>query len=232
MKILVSDFDETFFNEYEETILNVKAVRKFINLGNIFIIATGRNLKNVLTEIKNFDIPFSYLICNDGGKIYNNKLDCLKTIFIPKDLNKVIFELLNDKSIVSEAFLDSGSSFTTYSDIEAVGIIGRYLDKKTALELLEQIQKRFTDIHGYLSDNWINITEKSVNKTNGINYLKEKDNFNNDDIFTIGNGINDINMIESFNGYLINKAKADVIDKGYNRINSVYELIDKLIKEE
>ena len=232
MKILVSDFDETFFSEYEETLLNVDAVRQFINLGNIFIIATGRNLKNVLTEIKNFNIPFSYLICNDGGKIYNNKLDCFRSIYIPKDLNDAIYNMLNNKEYVSEAFFDSGSSFTTNGDIEAIGIIGRYLNKGTALSLLNKIENRFSDIHGYLSDNWINITNKSVNKTDGINYLKDKFGFLASDIYTIGNGINDINMIEEFNGYLINKAKEDVIDKGYHRIASVNELIYKLLKEE
>ena len=43
MKVLVSDYDKTFYVNEFDIKKNIKTVQEFRNLGNIFIIATGRS---------------------------------------------------------------------------------------------------------------------------------------------------------------------------------------------
>ena len=52
MKILVSDFDKTFFTD--EIKENVELVSKFMEEGNKFIIATGRPLYLLKPELKKY----------------------------------------------------------------------------------------------------------------------------------------------------------------------------------
>ena len=76
MKILASDFDETIFylDKKEQTIKNIEAIRKFVDLGNIFCIITGRNYSDLKILIDKYKIPYTYLICEDGAKIFNKIL--------------------------------------------------------------------------------------------------------------------------------------------------------------
>ena len=50
MKILVSDFDNTFYTQKIEE--NVKLVNQFREKGNVFIIATGRPLYLLKSDLK------------------------------------------------------------------------------------------------------------------------------------------------------------------------------------
>ena len=45
---------------------NIEAIKKFVDNGNMFIIATGRNLHQLLNDLVGYEIPVSYYICNDG----------------------------------------------------------------------------------------------------------------------------------------------------------------------
>ena len=82
MNLLVSDFDKTFFTS--DYVKNIKIVNDFVDNNNIFVIATGRNVSHLLTDIINVNLKYKYLICNDGGIIYNSDL---KEIF-RKDISK------------------------------------------------------------------------------------------------------------------------------------------------
>ena len=42
-KMLVSDYDQTFYLNDKDIIENINAVREFREKGNIFVIATGRS---------------------------------------------------------------------------------------------------------------------------------------------------------------------------------------------
>ena len=73
MKILASDFDDTLFVNNKDILeKNIKAIKEFITNGNIFCIITGRNYSYLKQDLIKYNIPYSYLICCDGAKIFNN----------------------------------------------------------------------------------------------------------------------------------------------------------------
>ena len=95
MKILASDFDETIYfpEDIEKTKNNVKYIKEFISYGNIFCIITGRNYTDLKQFLNNFDIPYSYLICEDGAKIFNNVDYCLDTILLEENEIKEVVKI-------------------------------------------------------------------------------------------------------------------------------------------
>ena len=59
MKLLVSDFDGTLFNDHYKE--NIEAVNRFVDAGNLFAIATGRDLNRLLKDLDR-NLKFNYLI--------------------------------------------------------------------------------------------------------------------------------------------------------------------------
>ena len=63
-KVLVSDYDKTFYLNDEDIERNKIAVEKFRKEGNIFVIATGRSYYDIKKKIKEYKINYDYLIIN------------------------------------------------------------------------------------------------------------------------------------------------------------------------
>ena len=78
-KILVSDYDQTFYIGDEDIEKNKIAVNRFRNKGNIFIIATGRSYEDFMEKKKQYNIKYDYVIIDHGAMI------------LDKD-NNIIFE--------------------------------------------------------------------------------------------------------------------------------------------
>ena len=126
-------------------------------------------------------------------------------------------------------YFDSGYDYTKDIDTEVNAIIIRTLNLSCPDKILKFITNNFQSIHGYISDNWINITEKSVTKSNGIKYLQNK--LHLDNIYTIGDTINDIDMIKKYDGACMNNSTNDLKNICNNYFNSVAEYIDYICKE-
>ena len=227
MKVLVSDFDDTLFTE--DYIENIKKINEFVNNGNMFIIATGRNLNQLLKDIEGRNINFSYLICNDGGTIFDKDLNLISRIDIDPQIVEYLLEELNDDNNVSKALVDNGFHHLEHKDILNNAVIGRYIDKDKAQIRIEELMSKHDDITAYLSHNWINIGNKKVSKGNAIKYLEELLNLNKNNIYTVGDNLNDISMNEMFKGYYIeNNSQPELIKVSIGSAKSVKELITKI----
>lgn len=233
MKVLVSDFDGTLFCNIDELKINKQAVKKFRKQGNLFIIATGRNLTSIKKEIEHLNITFDYLICNDGALIFNNTFKLLDRTDIPLSCNEKILQVIEKINNQYIWYLDDGINYKKDITSLANKIIIKIEDRLQAKELLNIIKKEVPELDGYISNNWINLIDKSVNKSTGILKLKELLNLDLKDIYTIGDNINDYKMLEAYNGYRMNNTKnLDIISLNIPNIKSVAGLIEELMKKE
>ena len=92
MRVVVSDFDNTIYNE--NYLKNIDLIKDFIARKNKFIIATGRNLSSLLKEIDKFNLDIEYYICNDGAVIYDKYKNIVYRMDIDSYIAKNIFEML------------------------------------------------------------------------------------------------------------------------------------------
>ena len=192
MKILVSDFDRTFYTD--EIIKNVELVNKFVDEGNIFIIATGRPLYLLKPELEKYSIRYNYLICNDGAVVFDksnnvickNNLEHIQTI--------EIYNFLRRTNVFEHVYIDAIYDFGDLSSKDYNGIIALPYDKKEAQYVLNQLNEKYFTINAYFSHRWLNILSADVSKGLGIRFLKDRENWDENDIYTIGDGANDISM--------------------------------------
>lgn len=68
-KILASDYDNTFYVNDEDIELNKKAVKKFRDAGNLFIIATGRSYMDLQKKVNTYNLVYDYAIIDHGAGI-------------------------------------------------------------------------------------------------------------------------------------------------------------------
>ena len=85
-KILVSDYDQTFYLNDEDIEINKKAVAKFRKEGNIFVIATGRSHFDFHNKVDKYNFEYDYVIINHGATI----LDKNDKIFANFSINNEI----------------------------------------------------------------------------------------------------------------------------------------------
>lgn len=201
MKLIVSDFDLTFFDEnYDE---NIELINNFVDKGNMLVIATGRSCELLKKEIENKNIKFKYLICSDGAVILDENLNILRQIVFDDYITEIIEILKKDTNLLS---IDIDSNNLGISGVYCV-----FNDMEYAKKVLENILNKY-NVDGYVTNHGINIINKGISKLDGIDYIKDILKIKEEDIYTVGDNVNDLEMIEKYNGYWINGNKVNNVD--------------------
>ena len=225
MKLLVTDYDNTYELHHDNMDLekifyeNQKALEIF-QQNNRMAIATGRHFDAMKRTIEEKKIKFDYLCCNNGAEIYDKDYHLLFTLPVDELSLKVIQKL--NKSVKIYYRHPFGSS-----EITSINI---YFDD---IEKFEKVKK-------YLSDNLnhcdieykypkIKILNINCNKVKFVDLLVTRLSLNENDVYTIGDDINDIDMIKKYNGYSLNTAVKEVKTISQKNYNTLSELIDSII---
>ena len=69
MKLIVSDYDDTFSEDLDK---NIEFANEFINDGNLFVIATGSSYQSYIDKLGENCFNPSYVIVNHGSLIMKN----------------------------------------------------------------------------------------------------------------------------------------------------------------
>ena len=224
-KLLVSDFDETFFFKDKSLAENIYYVNKW-TLKNLFVIATGRSYMDYYNKAK--DIKTNYLIINHGATILKNN-QVIYNIPIGNDVvNKINKDLLLEQKEIfccseKESRVDINSK-----DITKIHIYCNNLKKSE--ELMKYLTNNYP-VNCYLitGGKSIEVVSNKVNKAKAIFKIMEQENINIDNVYTIGNGYTDIDMIKEFKGFSITGSVNELTKYSNKNYNSVADLIKELL---
>ena len=221
-KLLVSDYDGTF-NKCKSS--NIDAIKKFIGNGNIFSIASARSFKSLKSETNKYNIPYDYLICNNGGIIFD-KDDNI--IYFHPILNSFILKVLKYISkldiLKNISFKDIYGNITTNLN-EVYEIICTISNNN--LDRLNEIRN---ELNYLCSIPFIHILifSKEIDKVDGIDIIASKESITEESIYTIGNDFFDKNMLLKYNGHRMFNSNPILYGNGINKIESVNELVRRL----
>lgn len=227
MTILASDFDDTIFylDNEEQNQKNAEAIRKFVRAGNSFCIITGRNYTDLKKELIRLDIPYTYLICEDGAKIFNNVDYCINTILLDrKDIERIVPIIENNKW---EYYLDDGYNETTNYD-DCVKVVIKCDDNSKQKEIVDIINKE-VPVHVYASRFHINIINNTVNKENALKRLFNIEGLNYSSLKVIGDNDNDYEMLRTFEGAVMKKHHEKLNELHKREYESLSDYIEELM---
>lgn len=225
--MLVSDYDDTLNIGKEK---NLEYIKKFMK-NNIFVIATGRSYISIKQQLKTDMqglIPH-YLITNHGATIINNKNEVINTSFIEVEIINKILSLINKEKILKISYCGS-KKFN--KNINKVMII--FKDVNDAINAFNKI-KNAEIVTAYLINRLgklpkVELINKNTNKAKSIKYIEKVENPYK--IEVIGDGLQDIEMIQEYKGNCMTNAVEEVKQISKKQYKYVYELIQELQSNE
>ncbi len=225
MKVVACDFDNTLYVKDKDIFTkNLEQIKTFIDKGNIFIIITGRSFTNINNMIKEYNIPYNFLVCQDGATIFDNKGNCLKTNFLDKEKSKKIESYLIQNKIpynFESAFNDND---IIDNAVKITITINSDIDSNKILTDIKQIEK----VYAYISSKHINVIDDYINKSKAIDYLIAN-NYISNNISVIGDDINDYEMLLKYDGVVMKKHDFILDPLNKPQIDTVYEYLEKII---
>ena len=231
-KMLVSDYDGTLFVNEEGIRNNVKAIEEFRLEKNLFVIATGNNWNDFQKIISKYGIKCDYLISDQGACIFDNKNNLLKATFLDYNISKKIINKIKQVNKNYE-ICNPHNEVKTIEENDVTKIAVNFGNLQEALNFNSEINKEFGEyVNAYTmifeEINIVEIISSAVDKNEAIQYLMSIEKLEKEDVYTIGNGYNDISMIQSFNGYCMKNSVKELLEKCPNSVETVSDLIDEI----
>lgn len=224
IKMIVSDLDGTLFNSdkegYEISPKLIETINEFKKKGKIFTIATGRPEETSLEVAKKLDINVPFIVYNgakivdkDGREIYSYSFPLKIWIPFLEKLQQmgatIIFyhdgqvlclkytekvSLYEKKELAKCRVLDSNllDSDLSINKILIIGDVEKY--KECWSQLDESLKNEFRYVIS--EDDYFEIVKKDVSKGNALKQLKKYLDIKDEEVVTIGNHMNDKELIE------------------------------------
>lgn len=230
-KILVSDYDKTFYLNDEDIEKNKIAINEFRKRENIFIIATGRSYFDFHNKVDLYKFNYDYVIINHGATILD-KNDNILANFQIKD--EIIPEIKNDLKLEKSikgfccSKLESRVDFN-HKDLTKINV--GYNSKDEAISINININNKYSQfINSYqIAETSLEIISNETNKSKAIDLLLNRLNIKRQNVYTIGDGYSDIEMVKNFNGYAMQESVDELKNVAQKEYSSVSELINEII---
>ena len=225
-KIIVSDYDGTFTSDLYH---NIEAVNNFRDENHLFIIATGRNYSEIIDDLNQFNVTYDYLICDHGAVIFDHKNHVIDKITIMNKLiNPIKRFLKNGKNYKNINFYNELGKSIHFNNIVKIQV--EPLNIKLADAQRLNIERSFSQIHGFIIHHKLEFIDIKASKENAIRKIMEIQSIDESDVYTIGDSSNDLSMIKAFNGSCL--TNNDLVDHTCKNYDSVADLIEYVNKRE
>ncbi len=256
MKLLVSDFDGTLSSDHRSiNDANIDAIKQWRKKGNKFAIATGRSYFMIEPVIRRTGLEVDYVICNNGGAIYHNDevvyseklgihIDDLDPFI--KDYHVTAINATDLKGLYFNAFLRKLSLkslmfffYVRFVEVKEKMIKRKHLEELIQITLMTKSKEEAARLAGVINETFdvnaipnasiIDIGKGNITKASALHHLNDEvEAF--DEIYTIGDELNDLEMISDFTGFTMTKG-LEVLKKVANKsYNEVSELVLDLIR--
>ena len=230
-KILISDYDGTFYQNDRDIKKNIDKVNEFRTLDNLFVLATGRSYVDLKQKIDKYEIPYDYLILNHVALLLSKDLEIIKVFTLDKELVDSILEYANNKDIY-DVILISAFDKNVTDTLNIVKIMLKLYNYDKALEVKNYIDKSYPNIGSYLARDeehyLVEVVSCKASKSFMIEKILDKEKIVKKNVYTIGDGINDIEMIRDYNGYRVRNSCKELVSVTDRVIDNVSDLISRI----
>ena len=243
MKIIASDYDGTI-NCGGISESDSKAIAKFRAAGNKFGIVTGRCLEMalwVLFDLKKFNTPVDFVICCTGGIILSGdgEIVKMKKGKITEKFDEMIkkayelgFGSFNINDGLKKLHLDPNGKIPhdlrDFPDFTQLNIW--FPKDENAQSFADFIRADYSDlICAYRNGGSVDMPPINTSKVTGIyDYAAQ---FENPEIYAVGDNLNDLPMIEEFCSFAVSNAQSKVKEAATHQCNRIADMIEFIMEE-
>ncbi len=255
MKILATDYDNTLKRK-KVSKQDLEAIARFRLEGNKFGIVTARSINMIKTSLKYYKVDYDFIVGINGGIILNAHNEILyHRLFDYQTALKIIDDLKSQKADIC-GFCD-GIRYTRlafkkkpFNFIRAF-VLGLKASKRKKILKTERIasffilddnEKKVNELYQhFLNDyddisvfkngrNIVDISAFDVSKARAVRFLA--DYYQADHVYTIGDSMNDLDMISEFNGFAVSTAEDEIKDIAKQIFDDFVSLIKYIDNDE
>lgn len=238
-QLIASDYDGTINCGGDSIPMNAVAIREWRAAGNLFGVVTGRGI-GIAKELKDNGVETDFILCNNGSV-------CLRDgelVFVERNDIHLIPGLVdfiqkNGAGYFGLVAPEGERGFTTNempSDLlefpdfaQLTAICGNDDD---ASRIAEAVNKEYDGrLVAYPNGRFIDIVKYGVSKATGVSCMAQMFDVEESSCHTVGDNLNDIVMIEAFDGYAVAGAREQVKAKADHVVDSVASMIRGLLVE-
>lgn len=238
-QIVFSDYDGTIYITEQDMEKNIKLIEEYRRLGGKFVIVTGRSKTSVNGVIEKYNLPYDYVIANNGAIIFDADGNKIYEQTINVDISSKIINYLKSKENIQIYYYDEEDK-VEYRNQELLKIRVRTSEIETTKHIENEINSLFGEnviahaafpsmYYDYIKDSLIEIVSIKAGKEKGIKQLLEILNMASEQAVTIGDGRNDIAMIKQYNGFSMESAEDEVKEVATKIFKSVGDALEYLI---
>ena len=226
MFLLATDYDGTLYTDYNNLKINIKYINDFMNNGNKFMIVTGRSFTSIKKEIDRYNIKYDYLSCNNGLITFDNKDNVINSSILDIGDLEYIYYLLENFSDSKEIKLYNfyGES---YSFRDVLEVYAKFKSITSLKQFKQYMKTNLPNIKCYQTFNKLFISN-NITKADAVSFIQQLNNIDNDNIYTIGDNSNDIEMLRKFNGNKMLFSYPSLWKEKIPTINEVHTLVKKI----
>lgn len=250
MKIIGSDYDGTLnHNGIDDT--KREAIARWRAAGNLFVLVSGRHAFNVRELHIQQQFPCDYFIGSNGAVILNDArevvhADCCDLQYLVP-LIRYLFELGCPAGLVhgadswfytfpnmEEAFREPACTPETMPSVPYYTQVTTWMPTEAeAVAVADQVRQRFGQWFNPLQNGQsVDIVRSDVNKARGLTHLMELVGARQEDMITVGDNINDSDMIRAFRSYAMENGVQAIKDLADFVTSGVTELIERELAQD
>lgn len=242
MKIIASDFDGTVNYHGKISDEDKAAISRFRKAGNKFGIVTGRDaeLSQWIRQENGFEYDFvisctgAFIRDGDGNALYVKR----------GKLGRFIDEIVEKAFELKCTFFTVGNGFNKCY-VDTLGKIPydfsmlsefthancTFPSDEVAEEFAQFVKDNYGDKISAYRNGWsVDMPPADTSKVTGIyEYAKL---FDNPEVYTVGDNVNDLPMIKEFNGYAVSNAVELVQKEAKHHCNRICDMIEELMRGE
>lgn len=241
MKLIGMDYDGTLcWPNHQVPQGNVDLINEYRLGGDCFAIVTGRSIISIKIQCEKYDINCDYFVGANGSIITDGNYKIIETNHIDKAEVRRIYKyaqsidceaiVLSNGVIIStnnDKYADEGNHYPKYTndqfidEMDIAMVCIEFDNHEAALKCEKEIAKNFKNISVYANVYSVDISAKGISKATGIKKLLELSKA--DEVFVIGDGHNDVPMVEEYNGY--------TLEHGADELKNIAKKVLKNLKE-
>ncbi len=234
MRVAASDYDGTLHLRGEVPAETVAAIRAWRDAGNVFGVATGRDLSMLLPEIERWGFDFDFLVCATGAIVYDGNLSVLHSTDIA---DAVVPDLLAHPATHASQHCAVFSLGTAYLHLNGpdswyprlgVPYTEVTLEEAAKVRRVQQVSLTYPNadeaaahtrslnqafdgsLYAYQNKWCIDIARVGISKATGLEALLAAKGWPEEGLLAVGDGQNDLPMIRRFDGVTVSGA-ADAV---------------------
>lgn len=243
MKIIASDYDGTV-NCGGVSDADKEAITRFRKAGNKFGIVTGRDLEMALWVLYDMKTEIDFLICCTGAIILDGKgnilyekrqkLDSERVLEMISEGRKRHYGNFNFSDKLVRIYADRNGNIPVQIDKleEFTQLNFWFPNESECIDFVDYLDKNHGDyVKAYRNGGSLDIPPLGISKPTGVlEYAKMLDGV--EKIYAVGDNLNDIPMIEAFEGFAVSNAKDEVKAVAKHQCNRIADMIDYILEEE